>query len=209
MSRVAAILLAAGESRRMGGANKLELDIHGVPLLRRAAQTLLASRLQHVIAVLGHAADRIRPLLEDLPLEVVVNEAYREGQMTSVYKGLESLSGPCDGIMICLSDQPLLEPADIDRLIDSFAGRRRGCVLVPTYRGRRGNPIVLAYRHREKILNGNRNLGCKRFLQENPDLVTTVAMDTDHVVVDLDTRQDYLAFREMQGKGNERAMRKT
>ena len=190
MSTVSAILLAAGESRRMSGINKLMLAVEGEPLLRHTLKTLLASRLGEVVVVLGHQAEEARILLHELEVRIVVNKDYLEGQMSSVHCGLEALTRPCDGVMICLTDQPLLTAQDIDVLIDAF-DRHGGSIIVPTYQGRRGNPIVLAYAHREEILGGGRNLGCKRLIERNPDLVRTVEMDTDHVVFDLDTPEDY------------------
>jgi molybdenum cofactor cytidylyltransferase len=194
VSTVSAILLAAGESRRMSGINKLMLAVEGEPLLRHTVKTLLASRLGEMVVVLGHQAEEARILLHELEVRTVVNNHYREGQMSSVHCGLEALTRPCDGVMICLTDQPLLTAQDIDVLIDAF-GRRSASILVPTYEGRRGNPIVLAYGHRAAILGGGRNLGCKRLIERNPELVTTVEMDTDHVVFDLDTPEDYASLQ--------------
>jgi len=194
VSTVSAILLAAGESRRMSGINKLMLAVEGEPLLRHTAKTLLDSRLGEVVVVLGHQAEEVRILLHDLELCTVVNSHYREGQMSSVHCGLEALTRPCDGVMICLTDQPLLTAQDIDVLIDAF-GRHGGTIIVPTYQGRRGNPIVFAYAHRAEILGGGRNLGCKRLIERYPDLVRTVEMDTDHVVFDLDTPEDYASLQ--------------
>jgi len=190
VSVVSAILLAAGESRRMIGINKLMLAVEGEPLLRHTVKTLRASRLGEVVVVLGHQAEEARILLHELEVRTVLNSHFREGQMSSVHCGLEALTRPCDGVMICLTDQPLLTAQDIDVLIDNF-GRRGASILVPTHEGRRGNPIVLAYGHRAEILGGGRNLGCKRLIERNPELVTTVEMDTDHVVFDLDTPEDY------------------
>jgi len=190
VSTVSAILLAAGESRRMSGINKLMLAVEGEPLLRHTVKTLLASRLGEVVVVLGHQAEEARILLHELEVRTVVNSHYREGQMSSVHCGLEALTRQCDGVMICLTDQPMLTAQDIDALIDAF-GRRGGSIIVPTYQGRRGNPIVFAYAHRAEILGGGRNLGCKRLIERNPDLVRTMEMDTDHVVFDLDTPEDY------------------
>ena len=188
---VCAILLAAGESRRMGQYNKLALPVAGeVPLLQRTAQTLSASRLDEVVVVLGHEQERARELLAGLPVRIVVNERYQEGQMTSVYRGMQALQKPCDGVMVCLSDQPLLETHDINLLVDYFLNRP-AAILVPTYCGQRGNPIIIAARHREDILKGERNLGCKRFIEKNPELVTTMEFANDHVVFDLDTAEDY------------------
>ena len=190
MSTVSAVLLAAGESRRMGELNKLLLAVDGETLLSHTVKTLLASRLGEVVVVLGHQADAAQVLLHDFALRTVVNDDYREGQMSSVHCGLAALTRPCDGVMICLIDQPLLTARDIDTLIEAFE-RRNPSILVPTYQGRRGNPIVLAYAHRAEILAGGRNLGCKRLIERNPEWVTTLEMDNDHVVFDLDTIEDY------------------
>ena len=195
MSRISAILLAAGESRRMGPINKLTLPIDGRPLLRHSVRTLLASRLHEVVVVLGHEADQAKPLIEDFNVTLVHNERYAEGQMTSVHCGLEALSDACEGVMICLADQPLLTPEDIDTLIEAFGNRERGSVLVPTHRGRRGNPIVMAYAHRDQILLGGRNLGCKRLIERNPELVATLETDAESVVFDLDTPEDYAEWQ--------------
>ena len=204
MSRICGILLAAGESRRMGAVNKLALPIGGLPLLRRSALTLLASRLQKLVVVLGHDADVARRLIADLELKIVYNERYPEGQMSSVHCGLDALTSSCDGIMVCLADQPLLTPEDINALIAAFGSRERGSILVPTHHGRRGNPIVLANEHREAILSGGGNLGCKRLIERNPELITTVEMDTEHVVFDLDTPEDYVELQRRFGPPRER-----
>jgi molybdenum cofactor cytidylyltransferase len=197
MTRVSAILLAAGESRRMGTLNKLALPVDGVPLLRRTTLTLLASGLREVVAVLGHEAETMRDLLDGLPLRLVENSRYREGQMSSVHCGLAALQDPCDGVMICLADQPLLTPADIDTLIEAFARCARGGILVPTWAGRRGNPVVLDYAQRGAILAGERNLGCRHLIERLPERVTTFAMPSDHVVFDLDTPADYAALQDL------------
>jgi len=193
---VSAILLAAGESRRMGMTNKLEIPVAGTPLLRRSAKTLLASRLREIVVVLGHAAGVARRLLQDLPLTLVENPHYREGQMSSVYRGLDTLAAAADGVMVCLADQPLLTPMDIDLLIDAFDRQRDSAILVPTWQGQRGNPVILAWNQRATILQGQRNLGCKRLIERNPELVTTFAMPNDHIVSDLDTPGDYATLQE-------------
>lgn len=188
---VSAILLAAGESRRMGAVNKLTLEVDGEPLLRRTARVLLRAALNEIVVVLGHQAEIARDLLQDLPLRLVNNPHAADGQMSSVHCGMQALREPCDGVMICLSDQPLLETVDIDTLVWAFLEDCPRSVLVPTFEGRRGNPIVLARRHRVAILAGDRNLGCKRLIEKNPELVWPLPMENDHCVVDLDTPEDY------------------
>lgn len=196
MSTVSAILLAAGESRRMGETNKLALLVHGQPLLKRTAQMLLNSRLHELVVVLGHNAEAAQTMLQGLAVRTVYNAAYLEGQMTSVHCGLAALNSPCDGVMICLADQPLLNSQDINALIDAYAQRDTGSILVPTYQGQRGNPIILSYAHRAEILGSGRNLGCKRLIERNPEWVMKVEMDSDHWVFDLDTPEDYTRLQQ-------------
>ena len=193
MKAISAIVLAAGESRRMGGTDKLLLPIGGVALLRRTVDTLLSCPLQEIVVVLGHRHEQLQLLLDGLALRHVRNPNYREGQMTSVHAGLAALNAACDGVMVCLGDQALLTPRDLTRLMDAFAEIGERTILVPTYRGTRGNPVIFSYTHRDSILAGGRNLGCRKLIDNNPRLVATLEMDTDHVVVDLDTPEDYRA----------------
>lgn len=191
---ISAVLLAAGESRRMGDANKLLLPIAGEPLVRRTARRLLAAGVQELVVVLGHERARVAQALAGLPLRTVVNESHRDGQMTSVHAGLAALQRPCAGVMICLADQPLLSTDDYVALIDAFGRRGDKSILVPTHDGQRGNPIVLADEHRGAILDRQANLGCRHLVDRNPDLVMTVAFDSAGYVADMDTAEDYRAL---------------
>ncbi|WP_051207298.1 nucleotidyltransferase family protein [Saccharospirillum impatiens] len=189
--RIVAIVLAAGESRRMGDRNKLLLPMQGKPLLRRTVETVQGADVSRLIVVLGHEADKAREVLSGLAVETVYNPDYQVGQMTSVHAGLSAITGACDGVMICLTDQPLLTPQDLNELIDGFANRTRGSILVPTWQGQRGNPILLASEHCETIVKGETNLGCRRLLEKHPEQISTLAMSNDHVVVDMDTPEAY------------------
>ena len=197
MSRVpvSAVLLAAGLSRRMGAVNKLHIPVDGEPLVRRSARRLAEAGLREVVVVVGHEAEQTAALIEDLPVRTVVNADYASGQMSSVHRGLEGLSEPCAGVMVCLSDLPLLEPDDIAFIAESFVAGCERPLLVPTWDGRRGNPIVMSWAQREAILAGGRNLGCRRLIENNPELVWTLPMPNDHCVVDLDSPEDYRQLR--------------
>ena len=188
---VSAVVLAAGKSERMGRANKLELKIGDQSLIQHTVQILIESVVEEIVVVVGYQATIIQHLLADLAVKLAYNQDYEQGQMSSVHTGLAALTRECDGIMICLSDQPLLHSSDINQLIDAFVQRRSGSILVPTYAGQRGNPIILAHEHRDSILSGGRNLGCKRFIEKNPELVCSVEMENDHVLIDMDTPEDY------------------
>ena len=193
-TRFAAVVLAAGSSQRMGTTNKLHLTVGGMPLLRRSVRTLLDSRIEEIIVVLGYELQVTLGLIEDLPVRTVYNEAHLDGQMTSVHCGLATLDDCYDGIFIALGDQPALRSADIDALIDAFVSRDGGEVVVPTYRGERGNPIVISNTCRRDILAGTRNLGCRKFIEKNPSLVRKLDMSNPAVVIDLDTPEQYASF---------------
>ena len=191
---IAAVVLAAGESRRMGELNKLHLPIQGVPLLRRSLETLLAAELGEILVVLGHECANTQALLEGLPVRSVINNDYQSGQMTSVHCGLGSLSQLCEGVIVALGDQPALTVSDITHLVDAFFARDGGEVVVPEFEGKRGNPIIISSSCRREIIAGKYNLGCRRFIENNPELVRTVEMPGPSVVIDLDTPMDYRRF---------------
>jgi molybdenum cofactor cytidylyltransferase len=206
-SKIAAIVLAAGSSQRMGAKNKLHLPIDGVPLLRRSLKILLASNIDEVVVVLGHDHESTGALIDDLPLQLVYNETHSSGQMTSVHCGLASLQDSYDGVIIALGDQPALTVADINYLIDAYHNRSSGEVVVPTFTGERGNPIIISEQCRADILAGTRNLGCRKFIENNPELVCRVEMPNPDVVIELDTPQEYEAYCESQLSGDSSRMR--
>jgi molybdenum cofactor cytidylyltransferase len=193
-TKISVIVLAAGESRRMGDLNKLHLPIAGVPLLRHSVKTLLAAELGEIIVVLGYEYAGTQDLLEGLPIGTVYNEDFATGQMTSVHSGLGSLSQPCEGVMVALGDQPALTVSDINLLVDAFFTRDGGEVVIPEYEGKRGNPIIISRRCQQEITSGKYNLGCRRFIENNPELVRIVEMPEPSVVIDLDTPMDYHSF---------------
>lgn len=194
--RISAVLLAAGSSRRMGAANKLLLEIDGVPLVRRGAETLLRARLGEIVVVLGHQRAAVAAALDGLDLRLVDNPDHETGQMSSVHAGMAALgdgSDGADGVMICLADQPELTADDIDWLIDAFERRGDKSIVAPTRDGARGNPIVLAAEHRADILTRQANLGCRHLVTRNPDLVMSAEAPNDHFFRDIDTEADYRA----------------
>jgi molybdenum cofactor cytidylyltransferase len=197
--RLSAVLLAAGESRRMGDINKLTLSIAGETLLRHTAGVLARSDLAELVVVLGHEQEVAREMLQGIPARIVYNKDFRDGQMTSVHHGLAALALPCAGIMICLSDQALLDVEDIHIIARGFATCPTS-IMVPCYKGQRGNPIVLDYAHRETILADRKNLGCKRLIEKNPELVTVLDMPNDHILIDLDTPQAYTKVKQLMSE---------
>jgi molybdenum cofactor cytidylyltransferase len=195
--RLSAVVLAAGLSSRMRGKNKLLLGFRGTPVVRRCVTAALGHGFAEVVVVTGHEAPAVLEALRGLPVRIAHNDRYAEGQMTSVRRGLAALSGPSAdvaGVMVCLSDQPSLTTDDVDTIATAFLARPDCAVLVPTFAGARGNPIVLARKSIDDILLRGGNFGCKQFVSKNADIVETFVMPNDHVLVDLDSPEDYAAL---------------
>lgn len=144
-AKIAGLVLAAGESSRMG-RDKALLDYRGHTFLETIILKLVEAGLERVIVVLGHHAEDIQRTVNLLAAEVVINRNYLSGQTSSLQTGLAVLdrtgSGP-DAIVLCLVDHPAFEPATLRALIEEF-DRSASPVIVPTYEGRRGHPVLIA-----------------------------------------------------------------
>ena len=182
----------------MNGVNKLLLPFAGKPLIRRSVETLIESGITQPIVVLGHQADRVREALAGLPVQLVENANFRDGQETSVRTGLAALPAALEGVMICLGDQPSLTAADLREVQAAFRARKRGAALVPMYAGQRGNPIVLDRSGLEAILARGGKFGCRQLTTHHSDLVEPYEMSTDHVIRDLDRPEDVATYADLR-----------
>jgi molybdenum cofactor cytidylyltransferase len=189
---LSAIVPAAGMSTRLG-RNKLLLPFKGQPLIAHAVDTLMASKVDEIIVVLGHEADQVRAAIGDKGVRLVENPDYRLGLSTSVRAGFAAMSVQTTGIMIYLADQPLLESGEVDFLIHALAeaAKANKSIVVPLYRGQRGNPVIVKATYKASLLAITGETGCRRLIKQNPDQVLTVEMETDHVVRDIDTMEAY------------------
>ncbi|MCP1336046.1 molybdopterin-binding/glycosyltransferase family 2 protein [Futiania mangrovi] len=193
--RIAALLLAAGQSRRMGAANKLLEDIGGVPMVVRVADTLRESQVDTVIAVTGHEAERVSAALEGHVAASVQNPSYAEGLSTSLKAGLASLPPDVDAVLVALGDMPGLSARDIDRLIAAFNPVEGRAIVVPTYKGKRGNPVLWGRQLFSDMKSVSGDTGARHLIGEHADLVTEVEMQTDAALTDLDTPEMLSAYR--------------
>jgi molybdenum cofactor cytidylyltransferase len=193
--RIAALLLAAGQSRRMG-SNKLLAEVDGRPMVARTAQRLLSSRARPIVAVLGNQADQVDAALGKLPIERVRNPAFAEGLSTSLKCGLAALPDEIDGVIVCLGDMPLVAGRDLDRLLAAFNPPEGRAIVVPTRHGKRGNPVLWAKRFIPEMAELAGDVGAKHLIGEHADLVCEVEMDNDSVLVDIDTPDALAALRD-------------
>jgi molybdenum cofactor cytidylyltransferase len=189
---LSAIVLAAGMSTRMG-QNKLLLLFKGKPLIAHAVDTLLASEIDEIIVVLGNEADKVQEKLRGRQVRLIENPDFREGLSTSVRAGVTAVSRQADGIMVYLADQPLLEPADVNRILRAFVHAKNAgkSIVVPFFDRQRGNPVLLDSSYREAILGVVGDIGCKGVIKRYPDQVFVLQMESDHVIRDMDTIEEY------------------
>jgi molybdenum cofactor cytidylyltransferase len=193
--RIGALLLAAGQSRRMGGPNKLLAEIDGVPMVARVARRLLASRARPVVAVLGNRADEIDDALGRLPVERVRNPDFADGLSTSLKRGLAALPDDLDGVVVCLGDMPLISGRHLDRLIAAFNPLEGRAIVVPMRHGKRGNPVLWARRFFPEMTQISGDVGARHLIGEHAELVTEIEMDDDAILVDIDTPEALAALQ--------------
>jgi molybdenum cofactor cytidylyltransferase len=193
--QVAAIVLAAGQSRRMGPDNKLLAPIDGRPMITHVVDAMLASRASPVIVVTGHEAERVRAALGDRKVEWRHNPDYAEGLSTSLRAGLDALP-EVEGVLIALGDMPRIKEGQIDRLIAAFNPTEGRAICVPTVRGKRGNPVLFATRFLPEMREIGGDVGARHLIGAHAEEVVEIEMDDDAALLDIDTPDALAALLE-------------
>lgn len=191
---VAAILLAAGRGTRFGEEPKLLARIDGKPLVRHVAEAAVQSCADPVIVVTGHRAEEVRSELAGLPVHVVYNDLFAEGLSTSLKKGFAALPQTARAAMILLADMPFVRVDLIDALVTSWHERGEPAALVPTYKGRRGNPVVISRALQTMIEKLTGDVGAGPMLRGRSDVIEW-PIDDIAIVQDIDTRQEFDELR--------------
>jgi len=193
--RIAAVVLAAGRSTRMGAVNKLIAEIGGKPLVRIAAEQALASRASPVIVVTGHERERVEAALKGLPVRIVHNADYAEGLGTSLKAGIAAVPADADGAIVCLGDMPQVSSVLIDKLIAAFDPERGALVVVPSIDGRRGNPVVWSRRFFHDLTQIQGDIGARHLIGAYAEAVVEVAVADDAALTDVDTPESLSAVK--------------
>jgi len=184
--RIAALVLAAGQSRRMG-SNKLIADIAGEPMVARTVDAALASKASPVVVVTGHQSDRVRAALAGRKVIFAHNERYAEGLSTSLRTGLDALPADIDGAIVCLGDMPSVTASHLDRLIAAFDPDGGAAICVPSFNGKRGNPVLWAKAYFPEMREVAGDVGARHLIGAHGDEIREVAMPDTGVLEDLDT----------------------
>jgi molybdenum cofactor cytidylyltransferase len=192
---ISAIVLAAGESKRMGRPKQL-LEWQEKPLLLHSLESLINSSADEIILVLGHEADRIRAALPALPIKIVINRDYQQGMASSLRQGLLAMDPSSEAFLVLLADQPGIGPEIVNTIIRTFrqADPKRGIVR-PVYRGRPGHPVLIGAQYLQEALQLHGDVGARRILMNHPGDILEIAVDQDAVLKDIDTPEEYQNYK--------------
>jgi molybdenum cofactor cytidylyltransferase len=186
-ARLAAVVLAAGLSRRMGGPNKLLAEIDGVPIITRVVDVLLASNVESVLVVLGFEGARVRNALEGRAITFVENADYEEGLGASLRAGIAAVDSTFDGAFIALGDMPWIRSEHVNKLISAFDPKSASTICVPIHDRKRGHPVLWSAKHFSEMRKLGGDVGARALLEKHANEVLTVDVDDAAVHLDIDT----------------------
>ncbi|WP_336800413.1 nucleotidyltransferase family protein [Kaistia sp. MMO-174] len=183
---IAALVLAAGQGRRMGGPNKLLAEIGGRSLVRIVADAALASRAASVTVVTGHQREAVEQALAGAGVRFIDNPDHAAGLSTSLRRGVASLGDDPDGVVVLLADMPGITGAILDRLISAFDPAAPECIVVPTHGGRRGNPVLWSRGFFPALQAIEGDMGARQLIGAHAGAVVEVEIGPE-VALDIDT----------------------
>lgn len=185
--KIAAILLGAGQSQRMGPRNKLLIPIAGKPMIARVAEQILAAGINTCIVVTGHEADAVQRALSGYQVRFAHNPDYAQGLSGSIHAGLKALPENMDGVIVCLGDMPDMRAQHVQKLLAAFDPIEGRAICVPTFNGKRGNPVLFGAQFFAEMMAIAGDAGAKHLIGDHAEQVCEVAMHDAGVLLDLDT----------------------
>jgi len=166
---ISSILLAAGQSKRMNGENKLTKEVQGIPLIKHSVKNILDSFVDELIIILGYKNETLKKLIDNnKKIKFVFNKNFESGMASSIKIGLDHLSKNTEAFFICLADMPMVNKNIHNLLIES---KKNGEIIVPTYKGKQGNPVLFSISMKEKIKNIEGDIGAKKIIDMNKDKI--------------------------------------
>ena len=193
---VSGIVLAAGKAARMDKVKQL-LPFRGTTILGRVVENALGSSLHEVIVVLGHALEDIRKVIDFGHARIAVNADYCDGQSTSLRTGLAAISDESAAAMFILGDQPLVGAHVINAIVKRY-GQALAPIIIPTYNGKRGNPVLIDRAVFPRLQSLEGDVGARVLFDEYADIICEIEMGDKSIAFDVDTIDDYARLQEME-----------
>jgi|LWDU01.1.fsa_nt_gi molybdenum cofactor cytidylyltransferase len=196
---ISSILLAAGESKRMKGENKLTKTIKDIPLIKYTIKNILGSAVDEIIVVLGHEKEELKTIIEkNKKIKLVFNENFKSGIASSIKVGLKNISNKADAFFICLGDMPVVNQNIYNKLIkarNSYNKKLKPIfkreIIIPSYEGQDGNPILFSKFMKKKLMNLKEDLGPKEIIELNKKKILNIPFDNEGILVDFDTQENF------------------
>jgi molybdenum cofactor cytidylyltransferase len=188
---IAAVVLSAGESSRMGRPKAL-LPIDGQTFIERIVGALKQTTVGKVVIILGHKAGELKPRIGHLPAEILINPDYKLGQLSSLQVAVRSLQldAACDGMLVHLVDHPYLDPPLVNEMIRRFYESKK-LIVVPRCGGKRGHPVIFSRQLFEELLSAPMDQGAKAVVNAHRDDTLEIETDEAGIAVDIDTPELY------------------
>jgi len=197
-SRFGTVVLAAGMSSRMGETKQL-LRLGENTLLGQVLENVRSSRVKDIVLVLGHEAEKIRERISTENLTVVTNESYQQGMGTSLRTGLAALPPGVNAALIVLADQPFIRPKTLDLLMDQYM-RSNAQIVIPTYKGFRGNPVLLDRSVFSEVMALTGDIGCRAIFGNHLERIVKFPVEDIGILLDMDSKDDFELLHDF-GKG--------
>ncbi|MBL8708070.1 MAG: molybdopterin-binding/glycosyltransferase family 2 protein [Rhodospirillaceae bacterium] len=189
-AKIAAIVLAAGRSSRMG-RNKLLLDLDGKPILRHVVDQALAAGLADIVVVTGHQAGKVKDALADTPVRLIEARDHAEGMAASLKAGIRALDSSIDAVLVLLGDMPQVSPALMRTLMRAYNPIEGRAIVLPVAEGKRGNPVLFDRRFFTEILALDGDVGARHIIGGNAEWVAEIPAEAREIFVDVDTPEAY------------------
>jgi molybdenum cofactor cytidylyltransferase len=190
VSRIWAIILAAGESKRMKYP-KMLLPFRGTTIIEQVIQNVISSQVDHTLIILGAASDEIQKITDRHPVQCCNNDHYKEGMLSSVKCGFSFLPRDFDAALVFLGDQPRIRPEITDMVISAWRSSGKG-IVIPVYGNKRGHPLLISNKYRQEIELLDAGEGLRALARRYSDDVMEVEAGTSDILKDIDTHEDYL-----------------
>lgn len=190
MNNIWAIILAAGESKRMQ-EQKMLLPLKGKTIIENVIENVTGSEVFNTLVVLGSHRDEILEVIKHLPVLHCYNENYKKGMLSSVQCGFKNLPEQCGAVLIFPGDQPLIEPFVTNQIIESYRRTGKG-IVIPVYGKKRGHPLLVDSKYRESVNNLDADEGLRSLAQKYVQDVFEVPVNSSGILKDFDSKEDYL-----------------
>jgi molybdenum cofactor cytidylyltransferase len=189
MGEIVALILAGGESRRMNSP-KMLLPFSGKTIIEKVIKNVMASKVDKTIVVLGADREKMIEVVEKYPVMYCCNDNYKQGMLSSVKCGFRSMPPGYDAVLVFLGDQPMITAEVVNVVISTYRNSKKG-IVIPVHNSKRGHPLLISSGYKDEIEKLDENEGLRLLAQKFPEDVLEVEINTDSILRDIDTPEDY------------------